>query len=226
MNTKNIFNPTVFFSLSITVMLVMSACDRGSEYGTKTGGEDGKPEAYGLQEEDLPGMGQDSETEGNKEEYPAKDAPRNAVVAGEDNEAIEIEYGEADTSYDAQAAQYPTDKIKDDTNLNSNDPLQLDSDFESIKKKKLLATLNRHSTNLKGAIRNLQNAPGDAENATTIEGNIEKLKLYQKKIDREIAKVRAADEENFPEIAENAQAAIKGAGALIQSENMRIQQGY
>ena len=227
MNIKNIFSPTSFFSLLLASIFLLSACSRNEEYGTKSGGEGEESEAYGLQEEDLPGMGDDNETSAtDSEEYPADDSPRGDVVAGEDNEAIAVEYGEADTSYDAQVAQYPTDKIKDETNLNSNDPIELDSEFESIQKKKLLATLNRHRTNLERTISDLKNAPGDSEDSSTIAGNIEKLKLYREKIDLEIAKVRAVGEENFAEIAENAQAAIKGSGALMQSENMRIQQGY
>lgn len=229
MNNRNIFSPSSFFSLLLAATFLMSACSRNEEYGTKTGDAGEEPEAYGLQEEDLPGMGNDEETTittGDEEAYPADDAPRGDVVAGEDNEAIEVEYGEADTAYNPQAAQYPTDKIKDETNLNSNDPMELDSDFESVKKKKLLATLNRHRTNIETRIRELKNEPGNSEDSTTIEGNIEKLRLYREKLDLEIAKVRAVGEENFAEIAENAQAAIKGAGALLQSENMRIQRGY
>lgn len=226
---KNIFNASAFFSILFATLLVLASCARNEEYGTKTGEEGEEPEAYGLQEEDLPGMGDDNEAQTGTEateEYPADEAPRGDVVAGEDNEAMEVEYGEADTTYDPQAAQYPTDKIKDETNLNSNDPMELDSDFESVQKKKLLATLNRHRTNLERTISDLEKAPGDSEDASTIAGNIEKLKLYREKIDLEIAKVRAVGEENFAEVAENAQAAMKGSGALMQSENMRIQRGY
>ena len=226
---KNIFNASAFFSILFAALLVLASCSRNEEYGTKTGGEGEEPEAYGLQEEDLPSMGDNNEAQTGteaSEEYPANETPRGDVVAGEDNEAIGVEYGEADTTYDPQAAQYPTDKIKDETNLNSNDPMELDSDFESVQKKKLLATLNRHRTNLERTISDLKNAPGDSGDSSTIAGNIEKLKLYREKIDLEIAKVRAVNEENFAEVAENAHAALKGSGALMQSENMRIQRGY
>lgn len=227
---KNIFNATSFFSILFASLLVLASCARNEEYGTKTGEEGEEPEAYGLQEEDLPGMGDDNATqteiEASEESYPADESPRGDVVAGEDNEAMEVEYGQADTTYDPQAAQYPTDKIKDETNLNSNDPMELDSDFESVQKKKLLATLNRHRTNLERTISDLKNAPGDSGDSSTIAGNVEKLKLYREKIDLEIAKVRAVGEENFAEVAENAQAALKGSGALMQSKDMRIQQGY
>lgn len=227
MINNNIFRSTSFFSILLSAFFLLSACDRGEEYGTKTGDDGEDPEAYGLQEEDLPDMGDETQTESNAENYPADESPRGDVVAGEDNEAMEVEYGEADSTYNPQAAQYPADKIKDETNLNSNDPMELDSDFESVKKKKLMATLNRHRTEVDNRIRELQNMPGNSEDSSIVAGNVEKLKLYREKLDLEIAKVIAVEDENvLEEVTESAQAAIRGAGALIQNETMQIQQGY
>jgi len=220
MDIKHIFSSATFFSLLVVAALLISGCNRNDAYGVKSGGEGEEPDEYGLQEEDLPGMGNEDEA------YPSGEAPRNDVVAGEDNQAERVEYGKADTSYDAQAAQYPADKIREETNLNSNDPLQLESGFRSIEKEKLLSTLNRQKTNIESRIRELEKMPGDAEDATTIEGNINRLKLYHEKIDNEITKVRSVEERDFEEVAESAQATIKGSGALLQSENMRIQRGY
>jgi hypothetical protein len=178
MNYTNIFRIASFL---IAAMMLLVACSRNDEYGTKT-------------EEN-----------------------------GEPTEAV---YSGADSAYDPEAAQYPVDKIKQETNLDDNVPLELDSQSESVQKKKLLATLNRHRTNLEKIITDLKKAPGNADNTSTIAGNIEKLEHYQKKIDQEIAKVRAADDSSLEEVAENATAAIKGSGALMQSENIRIQRGY
>lgn len=228
MITNNIFRSTSFFSILLSAFFLLSACDRGEEYGTKTGDDGEDPEAYGLQESDLPGSQDEAELEsGAAEDYPADESPRGDVVAGEDNEAMEVEYGEADSTYNPQAAQYPADKIKDETNLNSNDPMELDSDFESVKKKKLMATLNRHRTEVDNRIRELQNMTGNSEDSSIVAGNVEKLKLYREKLDLEIAKVIAVEDENvLEEVTESAQATIRGAGALIQNEDMQIQQGY
>jgi hypothetical protein len=232
MKLNNIFSASSIFSLCIALMIGFTSCNRGSEYGPKEGEEESgissesdESEAYGLEPDDLTFEDEEGDT-GN--EYPADDDyPRNDVVAGEDNEAMEVEYGQADTAYDETQAMYPSEKIKDETNLNSNDPMKLQSDFRSVKKKKLLATLNSRRTSLENQIRELEKDPGNAEDSSVLKGNIEKLKLYRAKIDREITKVREAkDQRRFEEVAESAQAALKGSGALMQEENMRIQQGY
>ena len=178
MNYTNIFRITSFL---IVATIVLAACSRNDEYGTK---------------------------------------------AEESSEPTDAAYSEADSAYDPEAAQYPIDKIKQETNLDDNMPLELDSQSESVQKKKLLATLNRHRTNLEKTIADLKKEPGNTEDATTIAGNLEKLELYRNKIDQEIANVRAASDSTLEKVAENAMAAIKGSGALMQSENMRIQQGY
>ncbi|MFP4091145.1 MAG: hypothetical protein ACLFUB_17890 [Cyclobacteriaceae bacterium] len=235
MKYKNIFNSASIFYLCLSLILLFAACSRNTEYGPKEGEEESgissdsdEREPYGLQPDDLTfNDEQEGQEEGVDDEYPAdEDYPRNDVVAGEDNEASEVEYGQADTVYDENQAMYPSDKIQEETNLNSNKPMQLDSEFASVQVKKLYATLNRRKTQLENQIRELENMPGNSEDSSVIQGNIEKLKLYREKLDTEIAKVLSLDEENYEEVLESAQAAMKGSGALMQEKDMRIQQGY
>lgn len=229
MKTKNIFKSLSLFSLITSLIMIIVACDPGPRQGPKSGEPGEEPEAYGLQEEDLPGgdVADSEEVMGDENsEYPAEDNPRGDVVAGEDNEAPGVEYGEAEGEFSEEEAQYPAEKIREETNLNSNDPLELDTEFMSVAKKMLMATLNGQRTDLEYHIRDLQQSPGNSEDSSILAGNIEKLRLYLEKLDLEMAKVRVADEESFEEVAENAQAAIKGAGALIVSRRMRITQGY
>jgi len=117
---------------------------------------------------------------------------------------------------------YPEDKVIEDTNLDDDKPLELDSEEMSLEKKKLLATLNKQRTELENQIRQLEDMPGNYNDTTTLAGNIEKMKQYLDKLDTEIAQVKEAGEENFDEAAETAQAAIEGAGALMNSKDMRI----
>lgn len=228
MKTKIIFKSLPIFSLIIALMMVFVACDPGPRQGPKSGEAGEEPEAYGLQEDDLPGG--EAEDEGSQadeqSEYPAEENPRGDVVAGEDNEAPRVEYGESEEEFNEEEAMYPAEKIEEETNLNSNDPLELDAEFMSVAKKMLMSTLNGHRTDLEYHIRELQQTSGNSEDSSVLAGNVEKLKLYLVKLDLEMAKVRAVDEKNFGEVAENAQAAIKGAGALIASRKMRITQGY
>jgi len=228
MNKTNIFTTTTFFSLLTAAFLFLTACDRGDEYGTKTGDGEDTPEAYGVDDPNVIVEEEAAEDPIEDGEYPEENTPRGDVVAGEDNEAREVEFGRADTAYDSEDAMYPASKIQEDANLNSNDPLALDSDMYSVEKKKLLATLNRHATMIENRIRELRKQPGNSEDSSTVAGNIEKLKVYKRKLDLELAKVRTVNEADAAaeEVFESAQAAIKGAGAVMQSKDMRIQRGY
>lgn len=210
MKKKNIIKILPIFSLLISLTVLFAACDRGSTHGTKSGGEGEEPEAYGLQEDDLPGGGEDPEANDNQINTAAGETQKMAT----DN----TEAGE----YNEEEAMYPAEKVEENTNLEDDKPLELDDAAVSLQKKMLMATLNGQKTDLQHQIRTLRNAPGNSEDSSIIEGNAEKLALYLDKLDQEMAKVMSAEEENFEEVAESAQAAIQGAGALVASDRMRI----
>ncbi|WPP48497.1 hypothetical protein [Catalinimonas niigatensis] len=213
MKNKIISKSLPVFSLIMALIWVFVACDPGPRQGPKSGEAGEEPEAYGLQEDDLPGV--ETEDEGNR----AEGQSENSAQKNQENDVAAGEFSE-------EEAMYPAEKIEEETNLNSNDPLELDAEFMSVSKKMLMSTLNGHRTDLEHHIRELQQTPGNSEDSSVLAGNVEKLRLYLKKLDIEMAKVRGVDEENFGEVAESAQATIQGAGALIASRRMRITQGY
>ncbi|MDF9800187.1 hypothetical protein OKW21_005450 [Catalinimonas alkaloidigena] len=143
-----------------------------------------------------------------------------ACDSNPDNNAEDNSLGEAE--YDEDSAMYPEEKVMDSTNLADGQPVDLNTGVFRLDKQKLLSTLNLHKTELENQVRALEAKPGDQSDESVIEGNIEKYKTYLEKLDREIAQVNAADEENFSEVVPSAQAAIKGAGALINTRDMRI----
>lgn len=212
MKTRNIFKSLSVFSLLVSAMLVWSGCDPGPRQGPKSGEPGEEPEAYGLQEDDVPGGGEDPEADDNQ-------------INTAEGETLKMA-SEGNGEYDEEEAMYPEEKIQEETNLEEDDdPLELDGVL-SVQRKMLIATLNGQRNDLEAYIRTLQQAPGTTEDSSVLEGNVEKLKTYLNKLDLEMAKVRAAEEENFGQVAESAQAAIEGAGALVASRNMRIDQGY
>lgn len=190
METRNIFKPLTIFSLLISGTLIFSACD-SQPRGPKVGEEGEEPEAYGLQEEDIPG--------------------------GDEDATASTESG-----YNEDSAMYPEEKVLDNTNLGDGQPVDLNTDVFRLEKQKLLSTLNLHKTELENQIRELEAKPGDQDDTSIIEGNIEKYRAYLEKLDKEIAQVNAVEAENFEEVVPSAQAAIKGAGALINTRYIRI----
>lgn len=206
MKSRNIFKSFPIFSLLLSFILIFGACDRNDTYGTKSGEEGEEPEAYGLQEDDLPGG----------EEDPASEDNQINTAEGETQKMASDAEGSAD---------YPEEKIQEDTNLKDGEPLELSGSM-NIQKKILIATLNGQRNDLEAYMRNLKQAPGSTEDSSILQGNVEKLKAYLDKLDLEMAKVRAVGEENFEEVAESAQGAIEGAGALIVSREMRITEGH
>lgn len=191
MKRDNIFKFLSISSLLVAGILFFTACDPQPK-GPKVGDEGEEPEAYGLQEEDLPG--------------------------GDESEAVASSEGE----YNEDAVKYPEEKVIDNTNLTDDQPVELNTDVFRLEKQKLLSTLNLHRTELENHIRKLEAKPGDQEDASVLEGNIEKYRTYIEKLDKEIAQVNAAEEDDFEEVVPSAQAAIKGAGALINTRDMRI----
>ncbi len=131
----------------------------------------------------------------------------------------------ADSEYNENEAMYPADKVQQNTGLEDDKPLELDGPLV-LQQKKLMAMLNHQKTDLETEIRNLEAQPGNSENASTMAGNVEKMRSYAKKLDKEMAQVYGSNENNFEEVAETAQAAIEGAGALIASRNMRISESF
>ncbi|MEK6476322.1 hypothetical protein WJR50_02270 [Catalinimonas sp. 4WD22] len=190
MKSENIFKFLSISSLLVAGVMFFAACDPQPK-GPKVGEEGEEPEAYGLQEEDLPG--------GDDE----------AVAASE-------------SEYNEDSAMYPEEKVLENTNMEDGEPVALSTDVFRLEKQKLLSTLNLHKTELENHIRNLEAKPGDQEDASVLEGNIEKYRTYLGKLDKEIAQVNAAEEDDFEEVVPSAQAAIKGAGALINTRDMRI----
>ncbi|MGB3586990.1 MAG: hypothetical protein WBA23_10640, partial [Tunicatimonas sp.] len=118
---------------------------------------------------------------------------------------------------------YPKDKVLDDTNLDNRQPLEFTTEFESVEKRVLIASLMRQKTDLEYRIREVKNQPGGT---TPPAGDLQQMKTYVDDISREIAKVRQTPAENLAEVEKTATAAIEGAGALLQSSYMRIDSGF
>lgn len=134
---------------------------------------------------------------------------------------------EANANYDEEEAQYPAEKLQENTNLTDDQPLELEGDeYQNLDKKILLATLNRQKTLVEDRIEEMENTPQNDADDSTLKGNIQQLRTYQKKLDVEITKVRNADAAQLSEIAATAQAAIKGAGTIMQSSRMQIDRGF
>lgn len=127
------------------------------------------------------------------------------------------------TSTEPESLAYPEDKVIDDTNLDTRQPLEFDTEFESIEKRILIASLMRQKTDLEYRIREIKNQPGGT---TPPAGDLAQLQTYVDKISKEISQVRQTPDENLAEVEETATAAIEGAGALLQSSYIRIDSGF
>ncbi len=129
---------------------------------------------------------------------------------------------------DSAGNAYPSDMVKDETNLAPGDnmPMEIGGITSSLEKQQLLALLMRQKTNMAYRIEELEDMPGDATDNTVVRGDIDKLRLYIDKLDQEIVDVRKAQPESMMEATESALGAIKGAGALMQSSVMRIDRGF
>ena len=128
--------------------------------------------------------------------------------------------------YNEDEAMYPEEKVLDNTNLDSDKPMETGSAISLIEKRELLATLMRQKTEITYRIEELSSQSQNQDTATVVGGNIDKLRTYLDQLDDEIAKVRAANPNNMQEVGESAQAAIKASGVLMQSSVMRIDRGY
>jgi len=132
------------------------------------------------------------------------------------------------TSTEPESLAYPEDKVLDNTNLDDRQPLELSKEFETVEKRILIASLMRQRNDLEYRIREIKTAADTTINPYPAPpaGDLEQLKTYVDNIDKEIAKVRNTPSENLAEVEETALAAIKGAGALLQSSYMRIDSGF
>ena len=134
--------------------------------------------------------------------------------------------GSQEGQYNEDEAMYPEEKVLDNTNLDSDKPMETGSAISLIEKRELLATLMRQKTEIMYRIEELSSQSQNQDTATVVGGNVDKLRTYLDQLDDEITKVRAADPNNMQEVGESAQAAIKASGALMQSSVMRIDRGY
>ena len=141
-------------------------------------------------------------------------------------EAIADDQAATDDSSDLNA--YPRDEVRDDTNLEEDDylPMETGAVTSLIEKRKLMALLVRQKNDMEERVNELENMPGDASDNTVVQGDIDKLRLYLDKLDLEILKVRKVQAGSMKEVTESALGAVKGAGALMQSSVMRIDRGF
>ncbi len=129
--------------------------------------------------------------------------------------------------YDENEAMYPEEKVQNNTNLEDNQPLELNGEgYENLDKKTLLATLNKQKELIEDRMEEMENTPQNDADNSTVEGNIQQLRVYKKKIDDEITKVRNASDDQIAKVSKTAQAAIKGAGAIMQSRRMQLDRGF
>ena len=131
-----------------------------------------------------------------------------------------------ESQYDENEAEYPEEKVLDDTNLDSDQPLETGAAISLIEKRKLLASLMRQKTEIMYRIEELSSQSRNQDTASVISGDIDKLRTYLDQLDDEITKVRVANPNDMQQVEESAQAAIKASGALMQSAVMRIDRGY
>lgn len=129
---------------------------------------------------------------------------------------------------DSAGNAYPRDMVKEETNLEADDamPMEIGGITSSLEKQQLLALLMRQKTDMTYRIEELQRMPGDASDNTVVRGDIDKLRTYIAKLDEEIVDVRKAQAGAMEEATESALGAIKGAGALMQSNVIRIDRGF
>lgn len=130
----------------------------------------------------------------------------------------------------ASDVAYPRDEVREETNLEADGdyslPMEMGEAASRIEKKEILALLLRQKTDMMYRIEELEALPSDASDNTVVRGDIDKLRTYIGKLEAEIVDVRKAKVGSMPEVAESALAAVKGAGALMQSSVMRIDRGF
>ena len=131
------------------------------------------------------------------------------------------------------ANAYPRDEVREpeEVNVSAEDdeyelPMETEAAVSLMEKRQILALLRRQKTNMLDRIEELEDLPGDASDNTVVRGDIDKLRLYVDKLDKEIVDVRKADVGSMQAAAESALAAVKGAGALMQTPNIRIDRGF
>ncbi|WKN46146.1 hypothetical protein [Tunicatimonas pelagia] len=111
----------------------------------------------------------------------------------------------------------------EETEVSEEAGLEMKTEFESVEKRVLMASLIRQKTDLEYRIREIQSHPGGT---TPPAGDLGQLKTYVDDISREITKVRQTPDGQLAEVEKTAMAAIEGAGALLQSSYMRIDSGF
>ena len=154
------------------------------------------------------------------QDYKNDDDDRSAEAIADDQTAT--------TDADRDPNAYPRDEVRDDTNLEADDylPMETGEVTSLIEKRELMALLLRQKNDMEVRVNELERMPGDASDNTVVQGDIDKLRLYLKKLDLEILKVRKVQAGSMQEVTESALGAVKGAGALMQSSVMRIDRGF
>lgn len=136
------------------------------------------------------------------------------------------EEGTDAASFNEEEAMYPAEKVQQNTNLENNKPLEMDKPFWSIDKSILLATLNKHKTEIEYKIQQMGNEQGASNETMSPQASLQELKSYKEELDEEITRVRMASEANFSEVAESAQETLQNIGAKVASTYIRIERGF
>lgn len=134
----------------------------------------------------------------------------------------------ADTaSFNEEEAMYPAEKVQQNTSLEDNEPLEMGSKpFWSIDKSILLATLNKHKTEIEYKIQQMGNEQEASNGAISPQASLQELKSYKEDLDEEITRVRMASEADFSEVAESAQETLQNIGTKVVSTYIRIERGF
>lgn len=144
---------------------------------------------------------------------------------GSDEEGASSE--KADTaSFNEEEAMYPAEKVQENTNLTDDEPLEMGKPFWSIDKSILLATLNKHKTEIQYKIEELESSPVSGAGTGASQASPQELKSYVEQLDEAITNVRMASEANFPQVAESAQEVIQTIGGKLVSSYLRIERGF
>lgn len=132
----------------------------------------------------------------------------------------------ASGEYNEDEAMYPEEKVQENTGLEDGEPLELDSEYETVQKRVLMASLLRQKNDLQNRIREMKGHPASAETTTAPVADLGQMQAYVKRIDDEITSIRRTPNGRIPQVAESAQGIIQGAGALLQSKYIRIDSGF
>nr|WKN39839.1 hypothetical protein K4G66_14175 [Tunicatimonas sp. TK19036] len=138
------------------------------------------------------------------------------------NEDGEATASSGEGEFNEEEAMYPEEKVQDDTNLEDGEPLDLDSEYEPVKKRVMIASLLRQKNDLQNRIREIKMQ----SSATASEGDMGQMQDYVERIDTEITSIRRTPNDRISQVEKSAQTTIEEAGELLQSTKMRIDHGF